>query len=257
MASLRAAVAALERDGAVAAADRPVLSTGVAAIDRFLPAGGLARGAVHEVMEGPGGEGAGPALWLARMLANLPGPVLWCARKADLHAPGLAWLGFDPGRLVMVRAGSDRDLFWALEEGGREPGFAAVVGEIPGIDLVASRRLQLVAGMSGTAIFLLHRPLGGRPGAQASAAMTRWRMTPSPSATLDRSPGMSGPRLGELGKPRWTLQLLRARGGRPGEWIIELDHETRRFHILPDLEHRPALRPAPARASDGPLAAAG
>lgn len=257
MARLRARVAALEQDGIAPAACREILSTGMAEIDRFLPRGGLPRGAVHEVAEDMGGEGAAPAAWIARMLAALSGPVLWCARKPDLYAPGLAWLGLDPGRLVMVRAARDRDLFWTLEEAGREPGFAAVVGEIPGIDLTASRRLQLVAGMSGTTIFLLHRPLGNRPGAQASAAMTRWRMTPQPSAVVAQKPGMAGPTLDELGAPRWRLELLRARGGRPGQWIVELDHETRRFHILPDLEHRPALWPASGRADEGHAAAAG
>lgn len=256
MVRLRAAVAKLERDGISPSRPREILSTGLDEIDRWLPAGGLARGAVHEMMGDTGEEGAASAAWIAHMLAAGSGPILWCARRADLYGPGLAWLGLDPGRLVMVRAANDRDLFWTLEEGGREPCFAAVVGEIPGIDLTASRRLQLVAGMSGVTVFLLHRPPYGRPGMQASAAMTRWRMTPQPSAILGRKPGMSGPRLAELGAPRWKLELLRARGGRPGQWIVELDHETRRFHLLPDLEHRPALWPEPGRA-DGRTAAAG
>src|SRR6058998_2423767 len=84
-----------------------VLPFGVAAIDRALPGGGLALGAVHEILGAGGDEedGAAAAGFTAGILARLgTGPVLWCAARADLYGPGLAAHGLDPARLVLARA---------------------------------------------------------------------------------------------------------------------------------------------------------
>src|SRR5947209_13880173 len=78
-----------------------VLPFGVAAIDRALPGGGLALGAVHEIL-GQGGDeedGAAAAGFASGILARLgSGPVLWCLRRCDLYGPGLATHGLDPAR---------------------------------------------------------------------------------------------------------------------------------------------------------------
>lgn len=104
---------------------RKPLPFGVAAVDDHLPGGGLARGALHEVVEaGPAAEFAGSAtLFTAGITARLKGPVLWCLTRRDLFAPGLA----------------------------------AVVGEVTRLNLIASRRLQLAAEASGVTALLLRR----------------------------------------------------------------------------------------------------
>src|SRR5438874_11402955 len=86
-----------------------VLPFGVAAIDRSLPGGGLARGALHEIL-GVGGDeedGAVAAAFAAGVLGRLvmagDGLVLWCLPRPDLYGPGLAVRGLDPGRAVLVR----------------------------------------------------------------------------------------------------------------------------------------------------------
>src|SRR6516162_8988080 len=87
-----------------------VLPFGIAAIDRVLPGGGLARGALHEIL-GAGGEeedGAVAAAFAAGILGRLAdqgspagdGMVLWCLPRSDLYGPGLAAHGLDPARLV-------------------------------------------------------------------------------------------------------------------------------------------------------------
>src|SRR5436190_11215134 len=84
-----------------------ILPFGVAAIDRALPGGGLALGAVHEIL-GQGGDeedGAAATGFSAAILARLgAGPILWCLKRADLYGPGLLAYGLDPSRLVLVRA---------------------------------------------------------------------------------------------------------------------------------------------------------
>src|SRR5207249_2576550 len=118
------------------------------------------RGALHEIL-GMGGDeedGAVAAAFAAgivgRLIATGDGMVLWCLSRSDLYGPGLAAHGLDPGRLVQVRAARDAEILWAMEEGLRAPGIAAVVGEIGVLPGVASRRLQLAAERSGVAALL-------------------------------------------------------------------------------------------------------
>src|SRR5215472_6132611 len=155
---LRERVRRIERS---AVAARGVLPFGVAAIDRILPGGGLARGALHEILGAGGDEedGALAAAFAAAILGRLEkdGMVLWCLPRLDLYGPGLAAHGLDPGHLILVRAPRDDAILWAMEEGLRAPGIAAVVGEVGALPAVASRRLQLAAERSGVTAFLLRR----------------------------------------------------------------------------------------------------
>jgi hypothetical protein len=142
------------------------------------------------------------------------GIVLWCLPRPDLYGPGLAILGLDPARLVLVRARRDAEILWAIEEGLRAAGVAAVVGELGMFPAVASRRLQLAAERSGVTAFVLRR---WRDGARAArerdlpnASATRWRIAALPSQPVpipgfaERFPH-SPPR--HSGMPQW---------GRPG-----------------------------------------
>jgi protein ImuA len=215
--TLRERVRRIERP---AAAVHGVLPFGVTAIDRTLPGGGLARGAVHELL-GMGGDeedGALAAAFAAGILGRLErdGIVLWCLPRPDLYGPGLAVLGLDPARLVLVRAWRDAEILWAIEEGLRATGVAAVVGEVGAFPAVASRRLQLAAERSGVTAFVLRR---WRDGARAArerglpnAAATRWRIAALPSqpvpipspAYVIRHPRESG----DLGATGASLEAL-------------------------------------------------
>src|SRR5262249_46565551 len=119
-----------------------------------LPGGGLARGAVHEIL-GMGGDeedGALAAAFAALILGRFEigkGLVLWCLPRLDLYGPGLAAHGLDPRRIVLVHALRDAEILWAMEEGLRSQGIVAVVGEVGSLPMAASRRLQLAAERSG------------------------------------------------------------------------------------------------------------
>ncbi len=220
-----------------------VLPFGVAAIDRVLPDGGLARGALHEILGAGGDEedGALAAAFAAGILGRLTrtgdGTVLWCHSRPDLYGPGLAAHGLNPARLVLVRASRDAEILWAMEEGLRAPGIAAVVGEVGTLAAVASRRLQLAAERSGITAFLLRR---WRDGGQASrernlpnAAVTRWRIAVLPSQPLRGEPG--------VGRPRWRVELLRCRGGEPACWEVEVADATGHVSLAATLADRPAV----------------
>lgn len=177
---------------------RPPLPLGLAGLDAAL-GGGLARGCLHEVMGAPG-DGAALGFCVA-MLSRLAtvGPVLWCQPRRDLYAPGLAALGLDPAGLIVVTAPRPADRLWAVEEGLRCPALAAALVELDSLDLTAARRLQLAAETSGVTGLVL-RPEGGRTA--TNVTVTRWRVTSAPAAA-------------------WQVKVVRCRGGRPGQWLID------------------------------------
>src|SRR5262245_42284961 len=72
--------------------NRAVLPFGIREIDRVLPGGGLALGALHEVAGGGNGavDGAAAALFAAGIAARTRGRVLWRVAHQDLFAPALA-----------------------------------------------------------------------------------------------------------------------------------------------------------------------
>jgi protein ImuA len=189
------------------------------AVDACL-GGGLALGALHELEPGEGTEAqtAAGGTWLAaRLLARMGGtrPVLWVSRACDLYAPGLLGCGLDPARLVLARARDDVAVLAAMETGLRSGAFMAVVGEAGRLPRLAGQRLQMACLRHGTTGLLLRRWVMGRPAArpgwapqEAPAAVTRWRIGPAPSA-------------GPFAPPRWRLELRHARGGLPGEWVVE------------------------------------
>ena len=218
-----------------------VLPFGVTAIDRVLPDGGLARGALHEILGAGGDEedGALAAAFAAGILGRLAGDgtVLWCLPRPDLYGHGLAAHGLDPAHIVLVRAPRDSEILWAMEEGLRTPGIAAVVGEVGTLAAVASRRLQLAAERSGITAFLLRR---WRDSGQAArernlpnAAVTRWRIAALPSQPLRGEPG--------VGRPRWRVELLRCRGGEPACWEVEEADATGHVSLAAALADRPPV----------------
>jgi protein ImuA len=220
-----------------------VFPFGVAAIDRVLPGGGLARGALHEIL-GMGGDeedGALAAAFAAGVLGRLArtgdgGTVLWCLPRSDLYGPGLTAHGLDPARLVLVRVPRDAEILWAMEEGLRAPGIAAVVGEVGTLTAIASRRLQLAAERFGITAFLLRRwrdeGQAARERNLPNAAVTRWRIAALPSQPLRGEP--------EVGRPRWRVELLRCRGGEPACWEVEEADATGHVSLASALADRPA-----------------
>lgn len=218
---------------------RTALSLGHGALDAALPGGGLVRGGMHEFWPAPGDAAAHG--YVASLLSGLAGdgPILWCRLRdrgdalglTDMpYGPGLAAMGLDPSRLILIRPDSLDDALWAVEEALRCRPLAAVIGDgfLPGP--VPGRRLQLAAEDGGMLGILILPPLARPP---PSTALTRWRVT----SARDRPPHEDG------GGPRWTVTLLRARGGGSGSWEVAWDDTAFRLRLAQPL-------------ADGPVAAA-
>lgn len=246
--ALKATVAALETAGGP---DRAVLPLGDPRLDGVFPAGGLPLGCWHEVagegLEIETGTVAGAfAAVLAKPLASR-GVLVWVMRRDDLHAPGLAGLGFPADQMIQVQARDEAQVLAALEDALGAGGVAAAIGEIGNVDLTAGRRLQLACEKRGATGFLIRRrPFGASTRAPAigmgSAATTRWSVASAPSAP---TPGMIG-----LGAPRWRADLTRCRGGRPGSWILEMNDGPYPLSVVAQLGDRQLATPQPGRVID-------
>jgi protein ImuA len=231
------------------ASARDALPFGLPVIDTHLPAGGLARGALHELTGGdatdmPAAFGFVAALVGHALAAERQGQALLVLSARSLvefgkpYAHGLAGLGLPPARLILLETASDVQVLWAVEEALRLRAVAAVVGWLGGkLDLKASRRLQ-IAGENSSALLLVLRP----PQAdESNSATTRWRVSAAPAAR---------DRFACFERWRWRIALERCRNGRPGEWILELrdpelSHAAHPFGLVGSLAD-PAL-PASAK----------
>lgn len=211
-----------------------VLAMDGGAVDAAL-GGGLPLGVLHAV-EGAGIEAetcAVPAAFLAHLVAALPSqlPIFWIAQNTDLYAPGLIGHGFNPSRLIQLRCISDDETLGAMETLLRSKAVACVIAETARVSPLAGRRLQMACLGSGTTGFLLRRFLYGRRATEPiQAAVTRWRLGPSPSLRIGRVPG----------RPRWHTELLHTRSGPAAEWILEQEDRndaTHPFRVAASLAH--------------------
>lgn len=159
----------------------------------------------------------------------------WRRERGRLSARGLVWLGYQPGRVILVEAGREVDALWALEEAlksGAVAGGAATVERAP---FLATRRLDF-AGRAGRARAVLLRT--GQAD-DLSVARLRWRVGAQASAAHpfdDKAPGLL----------RLKAELTRCRGGPLGAWIMEQDDETHRLRLAAGLAGDGLVQGGPA-----------
>ena len=175
--------------------------------------------------QGDAASGAGFAIALAMAAGALP--MVWirteaCERQAGrLYASGLAELGLDADRIVVVVVADEAALLRAAADAARCTGLGTLLieawGRAPGIDLTATRRLMLAAEASGVTVLSLR--VGAEP--SPSAAASRWGVASVASAALEA---------GAPGLPACDIELLRRRGGPPGaRWRVEWNRDAKCF----------------------------
>ncbi len=240
--SLRSQIRQLERGRLLPSQAEPTISLGDPEIDGALPWGGLPVTGLHEIFGDTAAVGFTATLLNRLTKQNSSVPILWCQHGCDLYGHGVAEFGIDPDRLILVQGKSDTDILWAMEEGLRSSGIAAVVGKPYKIPPIAGRRLQLATEENGVPGLLLRPQQKTQTGAGAgknqsiaptSAALTRWHATAAPSITPASGIG--------LGAPKWNLELQRYRysalnlqqqaqkqkfARRVNFWQVEWCHET-------------------------------
>jgi protein ImuA len=228
------------------------LASGHAGFDAALH-GGLATGRVHEFFAADALDATSAAAFAALLALRLPGPapLVWL-RTADagrrgghIYAPGIAELGGDPDRLLLIEAPDPQLLLACTNDAVRCAGSAAVIveswGKFPLLDLTAGRRLALGARDAGTTLLLLRLNAAPSP----SVAETRWSVAAAPSRALEAN---------APGAPVFDLELLRWRGGAAGgRWQMEWQHDGQ---VFGDPALSGAVLPVAARRAMASLGAA-
>lgn len=228
IAGLRRRLARITGEAEPRAATAGRLASGHAGFDAALH-GGLATGRVHEFFAADALDATSAVAFAALMALRTPGkaPLVWL-RTADagrrgghIYAPGIAELGGDPDRLLLIEAPDPKLLLACANDAIRCAGSAAVIveswGKFAALDLTAGRRLALGARDAGTTLLMLRLNATPAP----SVAETRWTVAAAPSRELEaQAPGA----------PAFALELLRWRSGAAGgRWQMEWHHDEHGF----------------------------
>lgn len=210
----------------------------------------LTRTVLHEVLPKTYGDPASISFLLLALkmqseMTPSTAPILWCTTQyqtrdmGELFAPGLLAFDLDPNRFILVRARSDKELLWTLEEAIRAKSFTAVVGYVEDINFTQTRRLSLATQTGATPLFL-HRPHHCQG---ASAAFSRWQIESQMSARNpfdQRAPGTR----------QLRAHLLRCRTGATGSWNLEYETSTHPVLMVPAAANRTFTPQVAARTSE-------
>lgn len=190
-----------------AAKDRAI-DTGLGAVNYAFPNGTFPVGAIHEfISEDTAATGGFIAGLLSALMQN-DGVCLWVSSSRTLFPPALYSFGISPEKIIFIDLQKEKDLLWGIEETLKCNGLAAVVGELRELSFTASRRLQLAVEQSRVTGFILRANANN-----TTACVTKWKITSLPGVLYDDMPG--------VGFPRWNVQLLKVRNGKPGSWQVE------------------------------------
>lgn len=157
------------------------------------------------------------------------GASLWISSSRTIFPPALKSFGVDPDKIIFIDVSKEKDVLWTMEEAIKCDGLAAVVGEVQELSFTASRRLQLVVEQSRVTGFIFRL---SSQNLNTTACVTRWQITPLPSALPNNMPG--------IGFPQWRVELLKVRNGKPGIWQIEWKNRSFRhvYKFAPEVSEQ-------------------
>lgn len=168
--------------------------------------------ALHEFFYYSSEEATSSSAFIAGLLSlwvRKEQSVVWISTLQKIFPPALKWFGISPQQVLFLHIKKEKDISWAVQEALKCSSLSAVVGELPEMSLTTSRRFQLTIEEAGVGCFMLRV----NPQNLLTTSVSRWHIQPLRSIVEDDFPG--------LGHPRWRVNLLKARNGKPGTWDIE------------------------------------
>lgn len=168
--------------------------------------------AVHEFICASPEDKTASTGFISGLLSSLlkrGGSCIWVAPTHMVFPPALLTFGIDPTRIIFTTLPKEKEQLWVIEEALKCDSLSAVVGDIRNLDFTASRRLQLAVETSKVTGFLIRQTTH----TSTNTCVSRWRVRSALSSLPEGMPG--------LGFPRWKVDLLKIRGGKPGSWILE------------------------------------
>lgn len=189
------------------------LNSGLGSLVNAFPNSTFPTGCIHEFLSDSKESSAATTAFiggLVNMLTGTSGVTVWISSGRKLFPPALANFGLHPERFIFIDLKKERDLLWAMDEALKCEALTAVIGEIDAVTFTESRRLQLAVEQSNVTGFLIRNTVRNK--VATSACVSRWRITSLPGERLDDLPG--------IGFPKWQVELLRIRNGKPGTWEV-------------------------------------
>jgi protein ImuA len=209
------------------------LDTGLWEVEKAFPDHTFPLGAVHEFISNAKEDAAATNGFMAGLISKLmkKGTAVWVSSKRTLFPPALHVFGIEPERIIFIDLWRQKDVLWAIEEALKCDALSAVVGELSELSFTESRRLQLAVEQSRVTGFI-HRYTPKSE--NITACVTRWKIKPLASDTG----GIPG-----VGFPRWNVDLLKVRNGKPGKWQIEWSagqfrHIVRKVFSITEIQKR-------------------
>ena len=205
---------------------------------------GLGRTGLHELAEASYGDRpAMTGFLLAMVHQQIKGAWIWVRQTSIVRdageVPERAFMRGSASLRLTVHARNGREALWATEEAIHSGAASLVIAEVEAADFTATRRLSLASGRHGIPVVLmLPYTCEG-----ATAATTRWRLSPCPSAPNRFDPQAPG-------HVRWRAAIERCRSlpSAAGQTFdLEWNDETLSLSVAAGL----AAGPAAPRAAAG------
>ena len=163
------------------------IDTKLGVISNAFPNSSFPVGAIHEFVFSQSEDFAATGGFVGRILSSLiqnGNAVIWISSSAFVFPPALRALGIAPAKIIFIQLKKEKEILWAMEEALKCTGISAVIGDMQELSFTNSRRLQLAVEQS--------------------------------HVTGDPEDGMPG-----IGFPRWNVDLLKVRNGKPGNWQVK------------------------------------
>ena len=206
---------------------------GLGTLETAFPNGTFPTGAIHEFISSSPEDTAASGGFIAGLVQKLlmsGGACLWISYTRRIYPPALKLFGVDPDRVIFIDVPLQKDVLWVTEEALKCEGVATVICETKDLTFTESQRLQLAVEKSHVTGFVLRKDVRKM---NTTACVARWQIRPVRSQLRTGMPG--------VGHPRWQVELLKVRNGKPGNWTVEWKRQSFQTIILPSIKE-PARR---------------
>ncbi len=186
---------------------------GIPSLEEAFPNSTFPTGCTHEFLCSSKQNMASTSGFIAGIigkLMSLGGVCLYISTTRTLFPGSLKRYGIEPHQIIFIDLKKEVDVLYATEEALKCGRITAVISEIDNIRFKESRRFQLAAEGRRTTGFLIRQQSRA---VNTIASVSRWQVSSAASGFADDLPG--------VGFPRWNVELLKIRSGKPGKWQIE------------------------------------
>jgi protein ImuA len=200
---------------------------GLGPVAAAFPEGVFPTGAIHEFISNCPEDTAASGGFIAGLVQKLltsGGACLWISYTRRIYPPALKLFGVNPDSVIFVDVPMQKDVLWVTEEALKCEGVATVICETKELSFPESQRLQLAVEKSQVTGFVLRKDVKK---INTTACVARWQIRPVPSQLRTGMPG--------VGHPRWQVDLLKVRNGKPGSWTVEWKKQNFQTVIAPQI----------------------